>query len=155
MSYIILLLQYHYLCRYMRFSPRKISVAILAAVLGAYLLMPKADAAGLCAGAMCLHCNERIFSVTESTSKVGLDDHLCEVSLGNVPCNLDIHSNLNAPVIITSSASSYRHVSGIFFVVAGYNPSLSHNAGGSGRAVRFPMASGSIPIYLQNLSLLC
>jgi hypothetical protein len=139
----------------MNFSARNICVVLLAVVLGTYLLMPKADAADLCAGAMCQHCTGRIFSVNESATKSGLVDHLCDVSLGNFPCNLDKNSNLNAPAVITSSTNSYRQVSGILFGFAGYHLSSSHNVGGNDKAAQFNIAPCTIPIYLQNLSLLC
>jgi hypothetical protein len=139
----------------MKFSTRNIYVALLASVLGIYLLMPKTDAAGHCAGAICVHCIETMFSVNEAATTVGLNDRLCDVPLGNIPCNLDKHSSLNAPVVIPSSSNSYRQVSGILLGFAGYNPFLSHNAGENEKAARFHIASGTIPIYLQNLSLLC
>jgi hypothetical protein len=139
----------------MNFSARNICVAFLAVVLGIYLLTPKADAVEHCVGSMCLHCNGMIFSVNESATRFGFDDHMCDVSFGNSPCNLNRNSNPNAPVVITSSTNPYRQITGALSGFAGYNPSLFQNAGGNNKVARFHIASGTIPIYLQNLTLLC
>jgi len=139
----------------MNFSARNICVALLASVLGIYLLMPRAIAASHCTGSTCLHCNEKVFSVNESTTRVVFEDHLCDISFGNFPCNLDKNSNSHAPVVITSSVNSYRQVSGVLFGFAGYNPSVVQNVEGNDKGARFPITSRIIPLYLQNLSILC
>jgi hypothetical protein len=140
---------------YMKFSIRHIYVVLLASLLGIYLLMPKADAAGQCAGVMCVHCTEMIFPVNEAATTDGLNDRLCDVSLGNFPCNPDKHSSLNASVVIPLSSNSYRRVSGILLGFAAYNSSLYRHVGENEKAARFHISSATIPIYLQNLSLLC
>ncbi len=139
----------------MNFSIRNIGIALLAVVLGTYLLMPKADASGNCAGSMCLHCNERVLSFNESATRVGLDDPLCNISFGNYPCDLKKNSNPNAAAAILPVRNSDRQVVGAFFGFAGYHPFSFQNAGGNDRAARFHIASSTVPIYLQNLSLLC
>ncbi|MGA8181035.1 MAG: hypothetical protein WB792_13320, partial [Desulfobacterales bacterium] len=120
-----------------------------------YLLVPRADAAAHCVGPMCLQCNDRIFSVNESSSMAGLDDHLCDISFGNSPCNLKSSSNPNAAAAITSSTNMHRQVTGPLSGFTGYYALLFQNLGENGKAARFHIASGTIPIYLQNLSLLC
>lgn len=139
----------------MNLSARNICVILLASVLGIYLLMPKADAAGHCAGPMCLQCSERIFSVNEAAGNVGLDDHLCDISFGNSPCDLKRTSNPNAAAVITSSTTMYRKATGPSSGLAGYRPLLFQNPGGNDKTTRSPIAADTIPIYLQTLSLLC
>ena len=139
----------------MKLSARNICVVLLAAVLGMYLLVPKADAAGQCAGSTCLHCSGMIFSVNESASAVGLDDHMCDVAFGNSPCNLDENSHSNAPVVIVSAKNPDRQGTGALFGFADYNLSLFQNEGRNKTAPRFDFKSRTIPIYLQNLSFLC
>jgi hypothetical protein len=139
----------------MKFSARNICVAFLAAVLGIYLLAPKADAAGQCAGSMCLHCNGILFSVNVSATKVGVDDHMCDIAFGNSPCNLDKNSNSNAAVVIVPAKSPDRHGTGALFGFAGNNSSLFQNERRNNTAPWFNFRSSTIPIYLQNLSFLC
>jgi hypothetical protein len=155
MSYIILFILMSFPYRHMIFSTRNIGIALLAVVLGTYLLMPKADAAGHCAGSMCLQCNEKIFLINESATKVGLNDHLCDISFGNYPCDLKNNSNPKAAAVIVSVRNSDRQVAGASSGFTGYNPSSFLNAGGNDKAARFHIASGTVPIYLQNRSLLC
>ena len=155
MSYIISLILASSPYRFMNFSIKNICVALLAIMLGTYLLMPKADAAGRCAGSICLHCNGRIFSVNESATKAGLNDGLCDISFGNYPCDLKNNSNPNAAAAIVSVRTSDRQAAGALSAFAGYNPATFQIAGGNNKAVRFHIASGTVPIYLQNLSLLC
>jgi hypothetical protein len=147
--------QISFLYRYMNFSARNICVALLASVLGIYLLMPRAIAASHCTGATCLHCNEKMFSVNASATKVVFDEHLCDISFGNSPCNLKSSSNPNAAAAITSSTNMYRQVTGPLSGFTGSYAFLFQNLGENDKAARFHIASGTIPIYLQNLSLLC
>jgi hypothetical protein len=139
----------------MNLSNRNICVVLLAAVLGIYLLAPKADAAGQCAGSMCLHCSGMLFSVNVSATKVGIDNHMCDIAFGNSPCNLDKNSNANATVVIVPAKNSDRQGIGASFGFAGYNPSLFQNEGKNDKAPQFLFRSGTIPLYLQNLSFLC
>ncbi len=139
----------------MNLSTRNICVTILASVLGIYLLMPRAYAAGHCVGPMCLQCSERIFSVNAAASEVGLDNHLCDISFGNSPCDLKSTSNPNAAAVITLSTNMYRQLIGHLSGFAGYYPLLFQNPGGNDKTARFHIAIDTIPIYLQNLSLLC
>ena len=139
----------------MKLSSRNICTVLLAAVLGIYLLMPKAEAAGQCTGSTCLHCSGILFSVNESATTVGVDDHLCDVAFGNSHCNLDKNSHSNAPAIIVPAKDPDRQGTGAFFGFADYNLSLFQNKGRNNTAPRFHLRSSTIPIYLQNLSLLC
>ena len=139
----------------MNLSTRNICVSLLASVLGIYLLMPRADAAGRCVGPMCLHCSERMFSVNAAASKVGLNDHLCDISFGSSPCDLKSTSNPNAAAVIILSTNKYRQLTGPISGFAGDYSLFFHNPGGNDKAERFHIDRDTIPIYLQNLSLLC
>jgi hypothetical protein len=139
----------------MNFSARNICVILLAVVLGVYLLMPKADADEHCVGSMCLHCNGMIFPVNESAARFGFDDHICDVSVGNPPCNIHKNSNPNAPVVIVSATNPNRQGTGVLFSVVSYKPSLFQNVRGIDKTDRSRFTSDTIPLYLQNLALLC
>jgi len=139
----------------MNLSTRNICVTVLASLLGIYLLMPRAYAAGHCVGPMCLQCSERIFSVNAAASKVGLDDHLCDISFGSSPCDLKSTSNPNAAAVITLPSNMYPQMTGHLSGSAGYDHLLSQNPGRNDKTARFHIAADTIPIYLQNLSLLC
>lgn len=139
----------------MNLSIKNICVVLLAAVMGIYLLMPQADAAGQCTGSMCLHCNGMLYSVNESSTDVRVGDHMCDVAIGSSSCNLDQHSNPSIPVVILSAKNPDRHGNSASYAIAGYNLSLFQNLWINDKAPRFHFRSGAIPIYLQNLSLLC
>jgi hypothetical protein len=139
----------------MNLSTRNIFVTILASVFSIYLLMPRAYAAGRCVGPMCLQCSERIFSVNAAASDVGTDNHLCDISFGNSPCDLKSTSNPIASAVITLPTNMYPQVTGHLSGFAGYVPLLFQNPGGNDKTARFHIAIDTIPIYLQNLSLLC
>jgi hypothetical protein len=139
----------------MNFSARNIWVVLFAALLGIYLLTPKANAAGKCTGSMCLQCNRMLFSVNKSVSKAGFDDHMCDTAFGNSPCNLDKNSNSTAPVVIVPAKNQNRQKPGALLGFSGYNSSIFQNIRVNDEASRFRFASGTIPLYLQNHSFLC
>ena len=139
----------------MNFSARNIGVALFAAMLGIYLLAPKADAAGKCTGSMCLQCNGMLLSLNKSVSKVGFDDHMCDTAFGNSPCNLDKNSNSKAPVVIVPAKNQNRQKPGALLGFSGYNSSLFQNIRVNDKASRFRFASNTLPLYLQNHSFLC
>jgi hypothetical protein len=139
----------------MDFSARNIRVALLAAVLGIYLLSPKADAAGQCAGSKCLQCNGMLSSLNESATKAGFDGHMCDVAFGSSPCNLAKNSNSNALVVIVPAKNPDRQETGALFGLISYNLPLFQNVRVNDKADRFRFTSNTIPFYLQNLSFLC
>jgi hypothetical protein len=139
----------------MNFSTRNIGVVLFAAMLGIYLLAPKAYAAGKCTGSMCLQCNGMLFSVNKSASKAGFDDHMCGTAFGNSPCNLDKNYSSKTPVVIVSAKNPDRQKPGALLGFSGYNSSLFQHIRANDKDSRFRFASNTIPLYLQNHSFLC
>jgi hypothetical protein len=144
-----------FIFRDMNFSTRNICIALLAVVLGVYLLTPKADADEHCIDSMCLHCNGMIFSANESAAKSGLDDHICDGSFGNSPCSVDKNSNPDTPVVIVPATNPDPQKTSTLLSFVSYNPFLFQNVRVNDKADQFRFASETIPLYLQNVSFLC
>ena len=139
----------------MKSSTRHLCIVLLAALLGVYLLGPKADAAEQCSGSMCLHCGGMLFSVNESAAKFGFDNHMCDVTFGKSTCNLDNNSNSNIAVVMVPATNPNRQDAGALFGFVGYNRTQFQDVRINIKADRFRFTSDTIPIYLQNLSFLC
>ena len=139
----------------MNFSSKKIIVALFALMLGINLIMPKADAVGFCEGPSCLNCNGMIIAADKSTPIFAFADHMCHASFGNTPCNLKENLGPNALTFIVSSISIDQQKTGGAFTFAIFETSLLQNVSENGRRDQFQITTNTIPIYLQNLSLLC
>jgi hypothetical protein len=134
---------------------RKIFVVLFAVMLGVSLITPQADAVGQCTGSMCSHCNWVMPPIGGSIPAVGFDGQICDSSFATSPCNLNNHPDSNSKIFaVTSIKQDQQKTSGsLTFDV--FRASLVQNSTGNGKRIQSRLTFDTIPIYLQNLSLLC
>jgi len=134
----------------------KIIVALFAVMLGINLIALKVDAVDYCVGSSCLHCKGMMLSVSESATVFGSDGTMCDSSFANSPCKLNNNPQLNTKVFIISSIKQDRHETGNDITIFNNSEIFFLQSIREDRTPdRFRLTTGTIPIYLQNLSFLC
>jgi hypothetical protein len=134
---------------------RKIFVALLAVMLGISLVAPQADAVDHCIGLMCSHCNWVLPPISESVPAVGFDGQMCGSSFTTSPCSLNNQPDSNTKIFTVTTIKLDRQKTGGAIPFAVFRASLVQNAIGNGKRDQSRFKFDTIPIYLQNLSLLC
>lgn len=134
---------------------RKIIVVLFAVMLGISLITPQADAVDHCKGVLCPSCNRLLSPISESIPAVGSVNQLCNSSFATHPCNLNNHPVSNTKIFTVSSIKQDRQKTGGAVTFAVFGTSVLQNVIGKGNRAQFQITSDTIPIYLQNLSLLC
>ena len=134
---------------------RKIIVVLFAVMLGISLITPKADAVDHCMGSMCSHCTWMMPPMSESIPAVGFDGQMCDSSFATSPCNLNNLPDSNTKIFTVTSTKRNRQKTDSSITVAVFGTSLLQNVIKNGKRGQFRITSDTIPIYLQNLSLLC
>ena len=134
---------------------RKIFVALFAVMLGISLVSPQVGAVDHCIGSMCSHCNLVVPPTSESVQAVGFDGHMCDSSFTTSPCSLNTYPDSNTKVFTVTSIKQDRQKTGGAITVAVFRASLVQNSTGNGKRDQSRFTFDTIPIYLQNLSLLC
>lgn len=133
----------------------KIIVVLFAVMLGINLTTPKADAVDHCMGSICSHCNWMMTPISESVLAFGSDGQMCDSSFATSPCNLNNHPEPNIKIFIVSSIKQDRQKTDGSFTFAVFGTSLLQNVIENSKRDQFQITTDTIPIYLQNLSLLC
>jgi len=134
---------------------RKIIVALFAVMLSINFNILRADAVDHCESPSCLNCNGMMITGGKSTPIFAFADHMCHASSGNTPCNLNKNPEPNELTFIVSSINIDQQKTGGAFTFAIFETSLLQNVSENGRRGQFQVTTNTIPIYLQNLSLLC
>lgn len=134
---------------------RKIIVALFAVMLGINLNILRADAVDHCVGSSCLHCNGMKLSLSESVPVSGADSQMCDSSFTNNPCNLNRSPESNTKIFIVSSIKQDRYETGGSFTIFNCEIYLLQSIRENRAPDQFRPTTGTIPIYLQNLSFLC
>ena len=134
---------------------RKIFVFLFAVMLGISLVAPHADAVDHCIGSMCPHCNWVMHPISESVSAIGFDGQMCDSSFTTSPCNLHNYPDLNTKIFTVTSIKQDRQKTGGAITFAVFRASLVQSSTGKGKRDQSRFTFDTIPIYLQNLSLLC
>jgi hypothetical protein len=134
---------------------RKIILVLFALMLGIYLISPKAEAVDHCIGSACAHCTLMPHSLSELIPAFGPNGQICNSSFEISPCNLNNHRELNSKLFIVSSIKQDRQKNYDSVPVADFGTFLLLNAIEKGKRDQSQIATDTIPIYLQNLSLLC
>lgn len=134
---------------------RKIFVVLFAVMLGISLVAPKADAVDHCIGSMCSHCNWVLPPISESVPAVGFDGQMCGSSFTTSPCSLNNHPDSDTKIFTVSTIKQDRQKTGGAILFAVLRASFVQNAIGNGKRDQSRFSFDTIPIYLQNLSLLC
>lgn len=134
---------------------RKIFVVLFAVMLGISLVSPYADAVDHCIGSMCSHCNWVMHPTSESVPAVGFDGQMCDSSFTTSPCSLNTYPDSNTKIFTVTSRKQDRQKTGGPITFTVIRASLVQNSTGNGKRHQSRFAFDTIPIYLQNLSLLC
>lgn len=134
---------------------RKIFVVLFAVMLGISLVAPQADAVDQCIGSMCSHCNWVVAPTSESVPAVGFDGQTCDSSFTTSPCSLNNYHDSNTKIFTVTSIKQDQQKTGGPIIFAVFRASLVQNATGNGKRHQSRFSFDTIPIYLQNLSLLC
>ena len=134
---------------------KKIIVALFAVMLSISLIAPGADAIDHCVGSSCLHCNPMMLSVSESELVIGSDGPMCDSSFANSPCKLNNNPESNTKIFIVSSIKQNRQETGNYLAIFNSKISFLQSIREDRVSNQFRLTTGTIPIYLQNLSFLC
>ena len=134
---------------------RKIFIVLFAVMLGISLVAPHADAVDHCIGSLCSHCNWVMPSMIESIPEAGFNGQKCDSSFSNTPCNLHNYPDSNTKIFAVTSTKQDRQKTGGTITIAVFDTSFIQNVIGNGKRVQSRLTFDTIPIYLQNLSLLC
>lgn len=134
---------------------RKIIVVLFAVILGISLITPQADAVDHCKGSLCFHCNRMVPQSNQLIPTIGFGGQICDSSFATSPCNLNNYQDSNTKIFIVTTIKQSRQKTGCSITFAVFGTSLVQNAIGNGNRGQFRMTSDTIPLYLQNLSLLC
>jgi hypothetical protein len=134
---------------------RKIFVGLFAVMLGISLTAPQADAVGHCIGSVCSHCNWVLLPTSESVPTVGFDGQMCDSSLTTSPCSLNNYPDSNTKIFTVTSIKQDQQKTGGSITFAVFKASLVQNAIGNGKRDQSRFSFDTIPIFLQNLSMLC
>ena len=134
---------------------RKIFVALFAVMLGISLVAPQAGAVDHCIGSMCPRCNWVMHPTSESVPAIGFDGQMCGSSFTSSPCNLHNYPDSNTKIFTVTSIKQDQQKTGGSITFAVFRAPLVQNAFGNGKRDQSRLTFDTIPIYLQNLSLLC
>ncbi len=134
---------------------RKIVACLFAVMLGMNIVSLTAGAVDHCVGSSCLHCNGMMLSLSESVTVFGSDGPMCDSSFGNSPCNLNRNPESNTKIFIASSIKQDRHETGGSFTISNCEIYFLQSIRKNRAPDQFRPTTGTIPIYLQNLSFLC
>jgi hypothetical protein len=134
---------------------RKIFVVLFAVMLGISLVAPHVGAVDHCIGSMCSHCNWVVPPISESLPSVGFDGQMCGSSFTTSPCSLNNYPDSNTKIFTVTTIKQDRQKTGGAITFAVFRTSLVQNAIGNGKRDQSRFSFDTIPIYLQNLSLLC
>ncbi len=108
-----------------------------------------------CLGQSCFFCNdmpiahEQLIHTGDSTGRV------CHSSSANIPCNLEKNSGTNKQIFTVSSGKKDRQEIDGLFTFSTCKPFFIQTIRDSGKIDQLWATTDPIPIYLQNLSLLC
>jgi hypothetical protein len=80
---------------------------------------------------------------------------MCDSSFGNSPCNLNRNPESNTKIFIVSSIKQDRHETGGSFTISNCEIYFLQSIRKNRAPDQFRPTTGTIPIYLQNLSFLC
>jgi hypothetical protein len=80
---------------------------------------------------------------------------MCDSSFGNSPCNLNRNPESNTKIFIVSSIKQDRHETGGSLTIFNCEISSLQSIRENRALDEFRPTTGTIPIYLQNLSFLC
>jgi hypothetical protein len=116
----------------------------------------KAHAVNQCPGSLFLHCNGMILSPNGLSPAFGIDHQICDSSFSDSTCNLDKYPASNVRLFIISTTNIDQQYTGGSLAVAIFKTTslqfISHN---DTKKNHFYLSKDTIPIYLQNLSLIC
>ena len=135
--------------------PGKIVACLLVAMLGINLVAATASAVDQCLSQSCCCCDGMQGAIHEPIPAGDSARHGCCSSSANIPCNLNKNHMLDAQVFIVSSVrENLREANGLSTFVIG-EPSFFQTFRGNGTPNQFWITTDPIPIYLQNLTLIC
>jgi hypothetical protein len=135
--------------------PRKIVVCLFIIMFGINLGSAPAGEVDQCVSQSCFFCTGKPMAHNEHTPIDDSAGHECDPSSADVPCNLKKDSGQHAPVLIVSSARVDRQEGNGFTPFSVSEPSLLQFVSGNNTIGHLRITPDPIPIYLQNLSLLC
>ncbi len=139
----------------MNLLSRKI-VACFFAVMVSINLMPAAQGAvDLCVSQSCFYCYKMAIDLNEPTPIFGTAGHMCDSFSENNPCHLNKNTEPNAQAFIVSSVKEDRQETDGLLIFSIPESSFLKNIRGNETINHFRTTTNSVPIYLQNLSLLC
>ena len=133
----------------------KLFVVLFAVMLGISLITPQAGAFDHCIGSMCSHCNWVMTPIGESVPAAGSGGQKCDSPFTTSPCNLHNYPASNTKIFTVTSTKQDRQKTGGTITIAVFDTSFIQNVIGNGKRVQSRLTFDTIPIYLQNLSLLC
>ncbi len=135
--------------------PGKIVVCLFIIMFGINLGSVPAGEVDQCVDQSCFFCTARPMAHNEHTPIDDSAGHECYPSSADVPCNLKKDSVQHAPAFIVSSIRVDRQEDNGFTPFSVGEPSLLKFVRGNSTLGNSWITPDPIPIYLQNLSLLC
>jgi hypothetical protein len=135
--------------------PRKIVVCLFIIMFGINLGSAPAGEVDQCVSQSCFFCTGKPMAHNEHTPIDDSAGHECYPSSADSPCNLKKESEQHALVFIVSSIRVDRPKSNGFTLFSLGEPSLLQFIRGNSTIGHSWITPDPIPIYLQNLSLLC
>ena len=139
----------------MNSSHRKIVACILLIMLGINFSTAIAGTVNRCASQAGCCCGGIQVSGHESSPAVDFAGQGCCSSSANIPCNLNENYMPDSQVFIVSSVrENLREAEGLITFVIG-EPSFFQTFRDNGTTNQFWITNDPIPIYLQNLTLIC
>ncbi len=139
----------------MNSSHRKIVACILLIMLGINFSTAIAGTVNRCASQAGCCCDGIQGAIHEPIPAGDSARHGCCSSSGNTSCNLNENYMPDSQVFIVSSVrENLREAEGLITFVIG-EPSFFQTFRENGTTNQFWITTGPIPIYLQNLTLIC
>jgi len=139
----------------MNLFSRKIVVCLFAVMLGMNIVSLTAGAVDHCVGSPCFHCNGMMIAHNEPAPVFGSAGHMCYSSFANSPCNLNRNPESKTKIFIVSSIKQDRHETDGSFTISNCEIYFLQSVRKNRAPDQFRPTTGTIPIYLQNLSFLC
>jgi hypothetical protein len=135
--------------------PRKIVVCLFIIMFGINLGSASAGEVDQCVNQSCFFCTGKPMAHNEHTPFDDSTGQECHPSSADVPCNLKKESVQHALVFILSSVRVDRQEGNGITPFSVGEPSLLQFVRGNSTIGHSWITPDPIPIYLQNLSLLC
>ena len=139
----------------MNLMSRKIVACFFAVMVGINLMPAALGAVDLCVSQSCFHCDKMAIDLNEPTPIFGTTGHMCDSFPENNPCHLNKNTKPNEQAFIVSSVKEDRQETDGLLIFSISESSFLKNIRGNETINHFRTTTNSVPIYLQNLSLLC